>query len=271
MTATDRLGEEIAFHDRQARDRAGHFRQAGDLYFTDDDYLDHETWIRSAFDRLGPLAGLRVLDFGCGHGMAGVVMARRGAHVTAFDLSAGYLIEASRRALANGVTFDLVQADGERLPFADGCFDRVWGNAVLHHLDLRRAARELCRVLRPGGVAVFCEPWGENPLLDWARRRLPYPGKQRTRDERPLRVADLAVLRQVFPDLEVQGHQLLSMARRVLGDGTLSRGLAWCDQRLLRDVPALGRFCRYVVLTLTRPARAVTKSEFPLPNCRAMG
>ncbi len=270
MTATDRLGEEIAFHDRQARDRAGHLRLAGSLCFTDDDYLDHETWIRSAFERLGPLTGLRVLDFGCGHGMAGVVMARRGAQVTAFDLSAGYLVEASRRALANGVSIDLVQADGERLPFADSCFDRVWGNAILHHLDQRRAARELYRVLRPGGVAVFCEPWGENPLLDWARRRLPYPGKQRTRDERPLRAADLVLLRDVFPDMEVQGHQLLSMARRVVGEGRLSRGLLWCDQRLLRRMPALGRFCRYVVLTLTRPAPAVPRSEFPLPDGSAM-
>jgi 2-polyprenyl-3-methyl-5-hydroxy-6-metoxy-1,4-benzoquinol methylase len=252
MTATDRLDEEIAFHDRQAGERAGHFRLTNNLCFADDDYLDHETWIRPALDRLGPLAGLRVLDFGCGHGMAGVVMTRRGACVTGFDLSAGYLVEASRRALANGVSLDLVQADGERLPFADGSFDRVWGNAILHHLDLHRAARELHRVLRPGGMAVFCEPWGENPLLDWARRRLPYPGKQRTRDERPLRAAGLTVLRAVFPEMEVQGHQLLSMARRVLGEGALSRTLAWCDRRLLRGVPALGRFCRYVVLTLPR-------------------
>ena len=237
MTATDRLGEEIAFHDRQARERAVHLHLLDHLHFADDDYLDHETWIRPAMARLGSLDGLRVLDFGCGHAMAGVVMARRGARVTAFDLSAGYLVEAGRRALANGVTLDLVQADGERLPFADGCFDRVWGNAVLHHLDLDRAGREIHRVLRPGGVAVFCEPWGENPLLDWARRRLPYPGKERTRDERPLRARDLPALRAVFPELEFEGYQLLSMARRVLGGGTLSRGLAWCDARLLKRAP----------------------------------
>jgi SAM-dependent methyltransferase len=264
MNATDRLDEEIAFHDRQARQRAGSFLLADDLRFTDEDYLDHETWIRPALDRLGPLAGLRVLDFGCGHGMAGVVMARRGARVMAFDLSAGYLVEAGRRALANGVSLDLVQANGEQLPFADGSFDRVWGNAILHHLDLGRAAREIHRVLRPGGVAVFCEPWGENPLLNWARRRLPYPGKQRTRDEQPLRSADLPALRAVFPDLEVEGHQLLSMARRVLGAGALGRGLAWCDHRLLRGLPVLGRFCRYVVLTLRRLGAS---STFHTPPC----
>jgi SAM-dependent methyltransferase len=252
MIVSDRLGEEIAFHDRQARERADSLRRRADLQFDDDDYLDHESWIRPALERLGPLAGLRVLDFGSGHGMAAVVMARRGARVTACDLSGAYLTEAGRRGLANGVSLDLVQADGERLPFADGSFDRIWGNAILHHLDIARAAREVRRVLRPGGVAVFCEPWGDNALLDWARRRLPYPGKQRTRDERPLRAADLPALRAVFPDLHAEGYQLLAMARRVLGEGKVSRGLAWCDGQLLRRLPALGRFCRYVVLTMPR-------------------
>ncbi len=251
MDATDRLREEIAFHDRQADERAG--RLTGQqLLFADAEYLDHETWIRPAFAKLGEVRGRDVLDLGCGHGMAAVVLARMGARVAAVDLSAGYVAEARRRARANGVNVVLAQADGERLPFADATFDAVWGNAILHHLDLERALREVRRVLRPGGVAVFAEPWGDNALLEWARRRLPYPGKGRTRDERPLRGEQLAAVRAVFPRSEVEGYQLLSMARRVLGRGPVSRALAWCDDRLLRRVPALGRWCRYVVLTLPR-------------------
>jgi SAM-dependent methyltransferase len=253
VNATQRLGEEIAFHDRQAQGRAIALHRVDDLRFSDDDYLDHETWVRPAFERLGDMAGLRVLDFGCGHAMAAVVLARRGARVTAFDLSGGYLVEARRRAAANGVAVDLVQADGQRLPFADRSFDRVWGNAVLHHLDLGRAAQELRRVLRPDGVAVFCEPWGNNVLLEWARRRLPYPGKDRTRGEQPLRAVDLEPLRAVFPAMAVEGYQLLSMARRLFGAGRVSRSLQWCDRRLLKRVPGLSRYCRYVVLTLPCP------------------
>ena len=251
MSATDRRGSERAFHDRQAGQRAATFAvRPSPLSFSDDAYLDHETWIRPAFERLGHLGGLRVLDYGCGHGMAAVVLARRGGRVTAFDLSAGYLDEARRRARANGVTVDFVRTDGERLPFAAASFDRVWGNAVLHHLHLGIAARELRRVLRPGGIAVFCEPWGENPLLTWARTCLPYPGKERTPDEQPLRGRDLAVLRAVFPRVGVRGFQLLSMARRVLPPGRLVAGLDRCDALLLSGVPGLRRFCRYVVLTL---------------------
>ena len=216
-TATDRQATEQAFHDRQARQRAEHFRRhSGDLRLDDSAYLDHETWIRPALDQLGDLAGLPVLDFGCGHGMASVVLARRGGRVTGFDLSAGYLEEARERAAANRVPIVFLQADGERLPFADESFARIWGNAVLHHLDLTIAGPELLRVLQPGGFAVFCEPWGENPLLSWARHSLPYPGKQRTPDEQPLRQRHLKLLRSIFPEVEMRGYQLLSMPRRVL-------------------------------------------------------
>jgi 2-polyprenyl-3-methyl-5-hydroxy-6-metoxy-1,4-benzoquinol methylase len=253
MGPMERLNSERAFHDLQARRRAAALAQQPDgLRFEDATYLDHETWIRPAFAQLAPLPGVRVLDYGCGHGMAAVVLARRGARVTAFDLSHGYLDEARARALANGVAIDFVQAVGERLPFADGSFDRVWGNAVLHHLEVRAAGRELFRVLRPGGVAVFCEPWGENPLLNWARRRWPYPGKERTPDEQPLRRKHVRQLRAIFPAVEVRGFQLLSMARRVLRARRLVAGLAWGDALLLGRVPALERFCRYAVLTLRR-------------------
>lgn len=245
-----RLVAEQAFHDRQARGRAPSFANRDDLRFTDDTYLDHETWIRPALAMLGDVAGLPVLDYGCGHGMASVVLARRGARVTAFDLSPGYLDEARRRAGANDVAIEFVKADAERLPFADACFARVWGNAILHHLDLRLAVRELYRVLQPGGIAVFCEPWGENPLLAWARRRLPYPGKERTPDEQPLRLRHLRVLAETFPSMQVKGYQLLSMVRRVLPPGRVVTGLEWCDDRLLRLAPALSRWCRYVVVTL---------------------
>jgi ubiquinone/menaquinone biosynthesis C-methylase UbiE len=253
MLATDRLNTEQVFHDFQARQRADTFtRRPEEFRFDDDAYLDHETWIRPAFEQLGVVRGRHVLDFGCGHGMAAVLLARRGAWVTAFDLSPGYLAEAGARARANGVSINLVQADGERLPFADRSFDRIWGNAILHHLDLRKTARELLRVLRPGGVAVFCEPWGENPLLSCVRQRLPYPGKQRTPDERPLRQRDIRLLRQVFPIVELRGFQLLSMVRRICLYGELVAALDRLDAWLLNGVPALQRFCRYVVVTARR-------------------
>jgi 2-polyprenyl-3-methyl-5-hydroxy-6-metoxy-1,4-benzoquinol methylase len=252
MNATDeRIRTEQLFHDEQAAERSASFRIGrADLQFADEAYLNHETWIRPAFAKLGQLHGKRVLDFGCGHGMASVVMARAGATVDAFDLSPGYVREARDRSEANGVDVKVRVANGEELPYADASFDAVWGCAILHHLDLAKAASELKRVLKPGGVAVFCEPWGGNPLLSFARRRLPYPGKHRTPDERPLVARDLAPLRAAFPNLTVQGFQFLGMVRRVVRSRALAGVLDRVDRELLRTVPALGNWCRYVVLTL---------------------
>jgi SAM-dependent methyltransferase len=184
--------------------------------------------------------------------MAAVVMARAGATVSAFDLSPGYVAEAEERAQANGVNVSFTASDAEHLPYPDASFDAVWGNAILHHLDLHQAGAELHRVLKPGGVGVFCEPWGGNPLLGFARRRLPYPGKHRTPDEKPLVAADLAPLRMHFPTLMVEGFQLFGMVRRVCKLRRVTAPADLLDRLALRVVPPLRNWCRYVVLTVRK-------------------
>lgn len=213
MPVMDRLDREQSFHDAQAAERARTFAAEPErLQFTDGEYLDHQSWIRPAMECFGPLAGRSILDWGCGHGMAAVVFARRGAKVTACDLSSGYVRETQSRAAANRVTVRCLQADAHHLPFGPASFDAVWGHAILHHLDVPTAAAELRRVLRPDGVAVLCEPWGGNPLLRFARRWLPYSRHGHTDDEEPLREEHLEVLKRVFPTVESQGFSLFSLA-----------------------------------------------------------
>jgi SAM-dependent methyltransferase len=247
----ERQTAELRFHDQQATERARTFQLGeADLRFDTDTYLDHESWIRYAFAALGDLRGRTALDYGCGHGMAAVVLARSGAKVTASDLSAGYIREARTRAEANGVRGEFVIADGEDLPFPNATFDVVWGNAILHHLNLMRAGQELKRVMKPDGVAVFCEPWGGNPVLEFARHFLPYPGKDRTVDEQPLTRRDLRPLRAIFPTVEIRGFQLFGMVRRVWKNPRGLRILDALDARILRRVPLLENWCRYVVIVL---------------------
>jgi SAM-dependent methyltransferase len=254
MIAIDRLISEQEFHDRQAAEREVSFVSGrAELVFANDDFLDHETWIRPAFARLGDLRGRHALDYGCGHGMAAVVLARAGAEVSAFDLSPGYVAETRARAHANGVRIECTAANGEELPFPANWFDVVWGNAILHHLDLARAGAELFRVMKPGAVAVFCEPWGGNPLLALARRWLPYPGKHRTPDERPLSRRDVAPLRAIFSVIEFEGFQLLGMLRRVWKAQRVCQWLDRIDAHLLRISPTKN-WCRYMVITLRKPA-----------------
>lgn len=81
--------------------------------------------------------------------------------LTAIDLSEGMLAQARERAAAvplSGRPIRLQRADVEALPFADNSFDTVvstFSLCVFPHPDA--ALRELCRVLRPGGVALLLE------------------------------------------------------------------------------------------------------------------
>lgn len=110
---------------------------------------------RPLFSGLMPvawLAGKRVLEVGCGLGAHTEMLCRAGAVVTAVDLSPTS-VEVTRRRLAlKGLTAEVREADAEALPFADGSFDGVWSWGVIHHSpDTVACAREITRVLRPGG------------------------------------------------------------------------------------------------------------------------
>jgi SAM-dependent methyltransferase len=148
------------------------------------------------------------------------------------------------------VRVQAVIADGHRLPFADGVFDAVWGVAILHHLELDRAGGEIQRVLKPEGVAVFCEPWGGNPALTFARKWLPYRGKERTRDEAPLSRRALDVFEKQFNSCRREHVQLLGMIRRAWAGFPLLSQLDRLDSHLLKRFPRLGQWSRYVVLTV---------------------
>jgi len=106
-------------------------------------------------EALGDVAGLAVLDLGCGTGRHSLWLAAAGATVAAVDFSPGMMEEARRKPGAEKVRF-LAHDLQERLPFADGTFDRVVSGLVLEHLhDLHAFFAEARRLLRPGGRAVI--------------------------------------------------------------------------------------------------------------------
>jgi SAM-dependent methyltransferase len=98
------------------------------------------------------------LELGAGTGYFSLNLLQAGviSQATCTDISAGMVEVLERNARELELDVDARVADAEDLPFEDGSFDLVFGHAVLHHLpDLDRAWREIHRVLRPGGVAVF--------------------------------------------------------------------------------------------------------------------
>jgi malonyl-CoA O-methyltransferase len=108
------------------------------------------------FDPLvGPVAGLAVLDLGCGTGRQALRPAAAGADVTAIDVSEGMLARARTKPGAERVRFLVHDAHCE-LPFEGASFDRVVSGLVLEHIrDLERFLGEMRRVLRPDASAVL--------------------------------------------------------------------------------------------------------------------
>ena len=105
--------------------------------------------VRSAVLRYAP--GPRVLDLGAGSGRIGRPFVQAGDDYTAIDLSFGML----RVFAEHHPSARLTQADGARLPFANGCFGAV---LLVQVLSLARGWRHLLgdalRVLRPGGALI---------------------------------------------------------------------------------------------------------------------
>jgi ubiquinone/menaquinone biosynthesis C-methylase UbiE len=98
------------------------------------------------------LAGERVLDVAAGNGNASLAAARRFAEVTSTDYVPALLEQGLRRAEAERLLITSQVADAERLPFADASFDVALSTyGVMFAPNQGQAARELLRVVRPGG------------------------------------------------------------------------------------------------------------------------
>ncbi len=97
-------------------------------------------------------SGERVLDVAAGNGNATLAAARRFADVTSTDYVPALLDKGHARAKAEGLLVNFRVADVEALPFQDAGFDAVLSTyGVMFAPDHVRAAREMLRVVRPGG------------------------------------------------------------------------------------------------------------------------
>jgi len=108
-----------------------------------------------------------VLDLGAGTGRLGILIATqfKPAAVVSLDV----VFRRSRAAVVPARelrSLKVVCGDAFALPFPDASFDCVIANSVLHHLPgVRQAAREIGRILRPGGYYIGREPNFNNPAV----------------------------------------------------------------------------------------------------------
>jgi len=135
------------------------------------------------------MAGLRapgrMADLGCGSGVFSSLLAEKGFRCVGLDLSHG--LTALGRKLYPRVSF--LTADVEALPLASASLDGILLSGIVHHLpNPLQCAREVHRVLRPGGVFVAFDPNRLNPFMYVYRDRSSplYSSKGVTPNERPV-------------------------------------------------------------------------------------
>jgi SAM-dependent methyltransferase len=117
-------------------------------------YAVYAPWLRGAIG-FDAHRGQAVLEIGPGLGSDHAQFARAGAAVYALDLTITHLELTRRRFEVEGLITRPVRGDAEALPFPDRCFDVVYAFGVLHHTpETAKAAEEIRRVLRPGGLAI---------------------------------------------------------------------------------------------------------------------
>jgi SAM-dependent methyltransferase len=120
---------------------------------------------------LDDVAGLDVLELGCGAAQWSIALAGLGARPFGLDLSPRQLDHARRAMAAAGVDFPLVEASAEEVPLDDASFDVVFcDHGAFNFADPLRLVPECARLLRPGGLLAFSMV---TPIMDifWNNER----------------------------------------------------------------------------------------------------
>ena len=210
-----------------------------------------------AFHLLGDVHGKTVLEYGCGDGLNTILLAHRGARkIISLDISPELIEIARRRLEVNGRSegVEFVVGSAHDMPLEDESVDVVLGIAILHHLDLRLAAREVRRVLRPGGRAIFEEPVRNSPLLKFARKLIPYRSPDVSPYERPLTDAELTEFAAGYSSYRSRAF-LLPTTNLAEVVPPLRRFVPACyrrDAAILQRFPSLAYYATVRVVEMTK-------------------
>jgi SAM-dependent methyltransferase len=122
------------------------------------DEMDWGMWhvLESQVGAIGDVAGLDVIELGCGTAYFSAWLARRGATVVGVDVTPAQLETARRLQQETGLEFQLIEADAEDVPLPDASFDLAiseYGASIW--CDPYRWIPEAARLLRPAGRLVF--------------------------------------------------------------------------------------------------------------------
>lgn len=270
-TYEERRAKEAEFHDRWAQSI-----DVGDTLV--DETFTATTAIENKYilEQFGDVKGKRVLDYGCGAAEGGIYFAKLGANVVGVDVSPGMLETGKRLAAHHGVSIETRLVTGDGIPAETGEFDLIYGNGVLHHVDLPRTRPELARILKDDGVACFIEPLTYNPVIEVYRR---IADTVRTPDEHPLSFEDIETFNENFYDVSHREFWLTTLStflrffliervhpakerywKKIYTDAArlepFFKPLHQLDERLLESIPMLRKLCWNSVIRVAKPRRS---------------
>ncbi|MFL6549379.1 MAG: class I SAM-dependent methyltransferase [Povalibacter sp.] len=247
MQAAERIARERDFHNQRFADNSE--RETRTRRFYDAIAYGFEEFRKRV---TAASRGRCVLEYGCGDEIMAFDLAHTARQVTGIDISDVAIHQAERTAAQKNLPNVKFHVDNaEDMHLADGSVDVVIGSGIIHHLDIPKAVQELRRVLRDGGVAIFAEPMGHNPAVNWYRNRTP---ELRTPDEHPLLVRDLRQIAKEFTSSHVTYFGLIAPALGVFSshvkrESWLTRMIWWLDRGLCR-VPFLNRYAWFCYFEL---------------------
>lgn len=190
----------------------------------------------------------KVLEYGCGPGSSAFDIARAGGEVNAIDISDVAIKQTLEKANNYSLQISASVMDAENLSFSNDSFDLVCGSGILHHLNLNRSYREIQRVLKKNGKAIFFEPLGHNPIINLYRYLTP---KMRTDDEHPLLMSDLKLAENYFGDVSINYFNFTSIIGAFFPP--IVPFLNHLDELLFKKLPYLRKYAWIVVIEFSNP------------------
>lgn len=210
---------------------------------------------------LGELKNKRLLDYGAGDGWTAISFAKAGADVFAIDISERGIDLIRKKASANGVQGSVKAEvrDCYNTGFKSDEFDIVFAGGVLHHLEIESAGKELCRILKPNGIAVFTEPIRETKIMDTIKKVVLFVLRKRasevTENEEPLNLEKIKLLSKYFKNINLKYFDVLASADGLISSKRVQSALLKLDYILINYLPGFKKLARAVVIEAKEPIK----------------
>ena len=227
-----------------------------------------------ALEQIGQLKDKKILDLGCGGGEAAIYFAWKGAEVDAVDISLNALAILKKRKIFYNLENKIhtIKTSTEHLPEVSEKYDVVFVNGILHHVNIESTVKEVFRVMKKGGTAVFIEPLTYNPIIKIYRKIC---RELRSKHEKPLKYSDIKFMGSLFGgELRQEFHFFTLLIfiyffiigidpnkvrywKKIVYDGNKYERLVYflhkVDKLFFKLFPFLKRFCWNIVVILKKP------------------